>query len=102
MEFKPINAMEKLFPTGTPRTVAYSGDAFVVYPTNNDVLHTMRLEILCAAVQDYRLCKLVEEKIGKEETLAILHAFGINGFNEYPRDITSHEKIRERLIDSIN
>lgn len=78
-----------------------SGDSFIVYPTENGVLKTMRSEILCAAVQDYRLCKLVEEKIGKNETLAILQDCGIQGFNEYPHSIMAHEQIREKLIEII-
>lgn len=75
-----------------------AGDSFVVYPTKKGVLRTMRSETLCVAFQDYRLCKLVENKIGKVKTLEILKESGINGFNEYPRSEIVYEQIRDKLI----
>lgn len=78
-----------------------AGDSFIVYPSENKVMMTIRAEVMNEAMQDYRLCKLAETYIGETEVQKILSNFGISGFNEYPRNIQKHIKIRQELMKSI-
>ena len=79
-----------------------AGDSFIVYPAKDDVLMTIRAEAMREAVQDYRLCKLVETQLGEDEVIKLLADFKLCGFNEYPHSITEHEKIRQKLVLLIN
>lgn len=79
-----------------------SGDSFIVYPAENDVLSTLRAECIGEAFQDYRLCRLVEAGIGGAGVREILHSFGVEGYNTYPRSVSAHKEIRKKLIDTLN
>ena len=78
-----------------------SGDSFIVYPAENDVLSTLRAECIGEGFQEYRLCKLLEAKVGRAGVLEILHSFGVEGYNTYPRSVSAHKEIRQRLIDAL-
>ena len=78
-----------------------AGDPFIVYPGKDGVEPSVRYFSLKRAFEDYRLLKTVERKIGKEQTLELLHKNGVSGVHEYPRSVTWHEEFREKLIDLI-
>lgn len=78
-----------------------SGDSFIVYPNEDNVIMTIRAESMYEAYQDYRLCKLAEAYLGEEKTREILQRAGICDFNVYPRSVSAHKRIRETLIENI-
>lgn len=78
-----------------------AGDPFIVYPGKDGVEPSVRFFSLKRAFEDYRLLKSVEEKIGKEQTLELLHENGVRGVHEYPRSVVWHEGFREKLVDII-
>ena len=49
-----------------------SGDAFTVYPYENGVISSLRQKVFADALNDMRLLKLLEVKIGKEKVVAEL------------------------------
>lgn len=82
--FYPINpyivsSADKSFP---------SGDAFSVYPTQNGVTPSLRAVIFKEALQDIELCRMLEEKIGKEKVVELIEkeAGAEITFSEYPRN----------------
>ena len=78
-----------------------SGDCFIVYPDGDGVLMTIRAESINEAFQDYRLCLLLENKIGKTAVKEILTSFGISDYNVYPRSVSNHNEMRKKLIEYI-
>ena len=75
-----------------------SGDSFIVYPTKEgSVLHSVRFEALREGFQDYRALKMLEGYIGREKVLDILHAEGIFGLTEYPRDSGRHARLKQKI-----
>lgn len=72
-----------------------SGDCFVVYPGKNDALDSIRYENFYDGLQDYKLLKRLEEKIGRERVEALLLENGFKKtFNDYPHSIKALKKIR--------
>lgn len=67
-----------------------SGDAFLVYPSKDGKpLESLRLKVFYDALQSVRALNLLESKIGREKTLAILEK-GLPAplsFTEYPKDV---------------
>ena len=61
-----------------------SGDAFVVYPLdeNGQVVTSLRLHVFRDSLQDLRALELLESLTSREETEALLK--DIDGFTEYP------------------
>ncbi len=74
-----------------------SGDAFIVYPKEDGVVYSLRLETMREAFQDYAALKRLEERLGKEKTLAVVKEWGVKGYNEYPRSATAHIEFREKI-----
>lgn len=79
-----------------------SGDSFIVYPTKDGVLSTIRAETIGEAVQDYRLCMLLAERVGKQAVQNLLRDCGIDAYNVYPRSVRIHKQIRQKLIELID
>ncbi|GAB6988559.1 DUF4091 domain-containing protein [Paenibacillus pini] len=82
-----------------------SGDAYLVYPGKDGPIESIRLEVLYEGLQDLRALQLLEQKIGKAQTLAILEEGLIEPltFSEYPRGdgdwlLATRERINEALI----
>lgn len=51
-----------------------SGDAFVVYPAKDGTPYdSLRLKVFYEAIQDFEALRLLEAKIGREKTLAVLN-----------------------------
>jgi len=64
-----------------------SGDAYLVYPGPEGPIESIRLEVLHQGLQDLRALELLETRIGKVRTIAILEE-GLEkpiSFSEYPR-----------------
>lgn len=74
-----------------------AGDPFVVYPSGEGVLPSLRLIEFADGLSDYRALKLLEEKRGKQFALSVLHAAGIEGFTQYPRSAARHSALRAEI-----
>ena len=80
-----------------------SGDAFVVYPSDDGtVLCSLRLKVFYDALQDYKALKLLESYIGEQKVNELL---GNITFNDYPHDnlwlITLRNKVNALIDDNI-
>lgn len=81
-----------------------SGDAFLVYPGADGPLDSIRHEALADGMQDYRLLQLVEQHLGREETLKILHEsldYQIT-IRNYPLKPEWFADLHSRIFDIIN
>ena len=76
-----------------------SGDAFSVYPNDDDVAPSIRQKVFSNGLEDLRLLELLEEKIGRTAVLNLLEKVaGMDiTFTEYPRE----EAFFERLYDAV-
>lgn len=74
-----ISSGDKSFP---------SGDAFSVYPTQTGVTPSLRAVIFKEALQDIELCRMLEEKIGKDAVVELIEKeAGMEiTFSQYPRN----------------
>lgn len=77
-----------------------SGDSFVVYPgEGGEPLDSLRLHIFYDAFQDMAALRLLEGKIGREKTIALIEQ-GIEepiSFGSYPHDPVWLEDLHERV-----
>lgn len=62
-----------------------SGDAFVVYPSENGAWDSLRLEVFYDALQDRAVLCALEEKYGREKLEELLLSEGVKGWTQYPR-----------------
>ena len=78
-----------------------SGDAFVVYPLDEDggVVCSLRLYVLNEGFQDMRALKLLEELSDKQTVNELLSE--IHGFDEYPRNNQYILELREKVNQEI-
>ncbi len=65
-----------------------SGDAFSVYPGKNGPLPSLRAFVFREALEDIEICRLLEEKIGKEAVIKLIeNEAGMEiTFKQYPKD----------------
>lgn len=79
-----------------------SGDGFIVYPNDNGVNISLRSEMMAMCFEDYDLLYTLEEKIGRDNVVAIIEREGIKGFTDYPHDAQWHSefitKIKRELL----
>lgn len=78
-----------------------AGDSFLVYPGEGDAELSIRYFSMKRAFEDYRLLKTAEGKFGREETLRLLRAEGVEGVHKYPRSAIWHQTFREKLIRAL-
>lgn len=86
-----------------------SGDSFVVYPgENGEPMDSLRLHVFYDALQDQRALQLLESRIGREKTLALLED-GLKKpltFSDYPQSdewlLQVNERIREAIKRSLS
>ncbi len=72
-----------------------SGDCFCVYPGKDGALSSVRYESFYDGLQDYKLLKALERKVGREKTEALLLENGFKKtFTDYPHSIKALKKIR--------
>ena len=76
-----------------------SGDSFIVYPSDSGTpLDSVRHEVMFDAFQDYRACKLLEQKHGKEFVVSFLTQNGMSrNFSDYPKSALWHSAMRRKL-----
>ncbi len=75
-----------------------SGDSFVVYPgENGETVASLRLKVFYDAIQDLRALELLESKIGREKTLALLENGTQITFKDYPQNAEWLLETRERI-----
>ncbi len=78
-----------------------AGDSFVVYPTKDGVVYSLRAELLKEGIQDYEALLTLEKLAGKKETKTLLQEFFIQGYTDYPKDNETYRKFREKLNEKI-
>lgn len=80
-----------------------AGDAFIVYPGEKDnVVESLRHEVLFDGFQDYMALKRLEEKKGREFVVDFIKKQGVVDFNTYPRDDIWFINYRQELNRLIN
>ena len=80
-----------------------SGDAFSVYPYRNGVIPSLRLKIFKEALDDVSLLYMLERKIGREETIALLDKVAETDvtFKNYPRNEEFFDKLSNMIFDNL-
>jgi hypothetical protein len=82
-----------------------SGDAFLVYPGEEEPIESIRLEVFYEALQDLRALQLLEELIGRDQTIKMLEDSLERPltFSEYPKDdawlLNKREEINQRIAE---
>ena len=61
----------------------FAGDPFIIYPGEDGPMDSIRWEVFRAAMDDYRLLKLADEKVGRDRVAGLLDA--IRSPAQYPR-----------------
>ncbi|WP_317368885.1 DUF4091 domain-containing protein [uncultured Tyzzerella sp.] len=74
-----------------------SGDAYVVYPSQDGVNVSLRLEVFYDALQDLRALKLLETKLGKEKVIEIIEEECEITFSKYKHCSKWLLKLREKI-----
>ncbi len=77
-----------------------SGDAFSVYPYKNDVIPSLRLKVFKEALDDASLLYMLENKIGREETIKLLDSVANCDltFKIYPHNEQFFRTLRQKAI----
>ncbi len=80
-----------------------AGDAYQVYPgKDGEPVESIRLMLIQEAMQDLRALQLLESKIGREKTVALMEReLGPLSFTEYPKDENSLTAFRHRVNTEI-
>ena len=80
-----------------------SGDPFSVYPSADGPLASTRARIFFLALQDIRICKLLEKHIGKRAVIDLIESeAGMEiSFTQYPRNSDFLPDISEKLISEL-
>ncbi len=78
-----------------------SGDAFIVYPASNGVYSSIRGEVTYQAIQDIRLCKALEARIGKDAVVKLIDSTaGLNiTFENYPSNNEFFEELSLKMTE---
>ncbi len=77
-----------------------SGDSFSVYPYRDGVTPSLRIKVFKNALEDMRLLKLLEQKIGKAEVDALIdRVAGMEvTFTNYPKTESFFKKLYEEIF----
>lgn len=80
-----------------------SGDAFSVYPYKNGVIPSLRFRVFKQALCDISLLKLLERKIGKESTVALIDRVANMDmtFKKYPKDEEFFTELYKEIINEL-
>ena len=78
-----------------------SGDPFIVYPGETEVLDSIRGIIFYEGLQDRMLLKLLEKKIGRKKVINLINKVAQQkiDFKNYPRNAEFIINLRERVIN---
>ena len=74
-----------------------SGDSFIVYPSEDGVVPSVRLFVMREAIQDFYALKRLEELYGKEFALNLLKENGMEGLSVYGTNIEWHIALRRKI-----
>jgi len=81
------------------------GDAFHVYPGNNDApVDSIHYEVFSEAMQDYRACQLLEKLVGRDEVLKVITQ-GLDKplkMTDYPHSDTWVLDVNDRILQAID
>ena len=80
-----------------------SGDAFSVYPYKDGVIPSLRFRVFKQALCDISLLKLLEKKIGKESTVALIDRVANMDmtFKKYPKDEEFFTELYKEIINEL-
>ncbi len=78
-----------------------AGDPFVVYPTKNGAIPSLRFKVFHGGLQDMMAARLLENKIGKDAVLKIIEADQKIDFNHYPMQSEYILQTREKINKEI-
>ena len=80
-----------------------SGDAFSVYPYKDGVIPSLRFRVFKQALCDISLLKLLERKIGKESTVALIDRVANMDmtFKKYPKDEEFFTELYKEIINEL-
>ncbi len=80
-----------------------SGDGYILYPSKSGAYGSLRGEAMKEALDDMRICQLLEKKIGREKVIEMIDsaAGGELKFNSYPRNNEYLESLRAAMIEKI-
>lgn len=78
-----------------------SGDCFSVYPSIDGPIESTRLVVFHEALQDVRLLKLLEDKLGKTKLDALLEDYPYKTFNQCPSDASTFLDLRNKLLEAL-
>ena len=81
-----------------------SGDAFSVYPNGDGVAPSLRQKVFSNGLEDIRLLMLLEAKIGREATVALLdRVAGMDiTLEEYPHEEAFFAKLYDAVLAELN
>ena len=76
-----------------------SGDAFSVYPGRDGAIPSMRAFVFREALEDISLCRLLENKIGKEAVIKLIEEeAGMEiTFKSYPKDMEFFPRLTRKI-----
>lgn len=80
-----------------------SGDAFIVYPSQDGAYSSIRAEVTYEAMQDIRICKALEALIGKASVVKMIDDAALRDlrFDDYPRDSEFINDLRDAMVNKI-
>ncbi|MBQ5746377.1 MAG: DUF4091 domain-containing protein, partial [Clostridia bacterium] len=87
----------------SPDSAYPSGDGYILYPAPNGVHGSIRGEVMYQAINDMRICQLLEKYIGKEKVVEIIDSMagGELRFDSYPKGKDYIENLRSKIIEEI-
>ena len=80
-----------------------AGDPFSVYPYENGAIPSLRVKVFANALEDVRLLTLLEEKIGRESTVALIERVaGMEiTFDKYPKDDEFFHRLYSEIFNEL-
>ncbi len=80
-----------------------SGDPFIVYPAPDGAYSSLRAEVFYEALQDMRICQLLEAKIGRAAVVQVIDdaAGYVLTFEHYPRGEAWQDDLRNAMLQRI-
>ena len=80
-----------------------SGDAFSVYPGRKGALPSVRAFVFYEALQDFALCKLLEDKTNRDYVIKLIDDLAEKDvrFADIPEDESYLFRLRERIISEL-
>jgi hypothetical protein len=73
------------------------GDSFVVYPSENGAIASLRLEVFYDGIQDCLALRALEKKKGRDFVVKLIQTEGVYGMNVYPRSAKWHKMFRDKV-----